>query len=106
MFATPSILPRLRTSGLFSEADLYQARFAAMLVPREQQSRVAVLTALLSLALRDGHVCLDLDGQDVRERFAGLCPDEPEPLAAAIRLLDTDAVSGPDDTAADRKSVV
>ena len=100
MFATPSILPRLRASGFFSEADLYQARFAAMLVPRKHQSRVAVLTALLSLAVRDGHVCLDLDGQDIRERFAGLCPDEPEPLSAATRLLDTDAVSGPDDIAA------
>lgn len=100
MFATPSILPRLRASGFFSEADLYQARFAAMLVPREHQNRVAALTALLSLAVRDGHVCLDLDGQDIRERFAGLCPDEPEPLAAAIRLLDTDAVGAPDDIAA------
>ena len=36
----------------------------------------------------------------LRERFAGLCPDEPEPLSAAIRLLDTDAVGAPDDIAA------
>ena len=74
MFATPSILPRLRASGFFSEADLYQARFAAMLVPRKHQSRVAVLTALLSLAVRDG-----LPADYLQAALA----DPPEDAAAA-----------------------
>lgn len=99
MFATPSILPRLRSSGLFSEADLYQARFAASLAAPEYRDAAAVLTSLLSLAVREGHVCLDLDGPDVRERFAELCPDEPRPSEAAAGLLDTEVLGGPEDPA-------
>lgn len=99
MFATPAILPRLRTSGLFSDADLYQARFAASLVPAEYQSLTATLTALLSLAVRDGHVCLDLDDLEVQKRFAEIHPDQAGLREMTAQLLETQAVGAEEDPA-------
>ena len=72
MFASPAILPRLVASTLFSEADLYQARFAASLAQKGHADLVAGLTALVSLAVREGHVCLHLGDEGVRERLAAL----------------------------------
>lgn len=72
MFASPAILPRLAASTLFSEADLYQARFAASLAREGHADLVAGLTALVSLAVREGHVCLHLGDEGVRERLAAL----------------------------------
>lgn len=72
MFASPAILPRLAASTLFSEADLYQARFAASLAREGHANLVAGLTALVSLAVREGHVCLHLGDEGVRERLAAL----------------------------------
>jgi exodeoxyribonuclease V alpha subunit len=72
MFASPAILPRLAASTLFSEADLYQARFAASLAQKGHADLVAGLTALVSLAVREGHVCLHLGDEGVRERLAAL----------------------------------
>lgn len=72
MFATPAILPRLVASDLFSAADLYQARFAASLARPGCEDLAAGLTALLSLAVREGHVCLDLGDAAMRERLAVL----------------------------------
>jgi exodeoxyribonuclease V alpha subunit len=72
MFASPAILPRLAASGLFTEADLYQARFAASLARPEYDNLAAGLTALVSLAVREGHVCLHLGDEGVRERMAVL----------------------------------
>jgi exodeoxyribonuclease V alpha subunit len=98
MFATPPILPRLTDSGLFTPADLYQARFTADLYPARAQDTIAALTALLSLAVREGHVCLDLDHPHIRARLAelGLNPLMPDlttligpsgPLVAVGRRL-------------------
>lgn len=82
MFASPPILPRLLASGLFTEADLCQARFAASLARPGREDLAAGLTALVSLAVREGHVCLHLGDEGVRERLAALgldgadgCPD-------------------------------
>lgn len=72
MFASPAILPRLAASTLFTEADLYQARFAASLARKGHADLVAGLTALVSLAVREGHVCLHLGDDHVRERLAAL----------------------------------
>jgi len=72
MFASPAILPRLVASGLFTEADLYQARFAASLAQEGHANLVAGLTALVSLAVREGHVCLHLGDEGVRERLAAM----------------------------------
>jgi len=72
MFASPAILPRLVASALFTEADLYQARFAASLARPGYEDLVAGLTALVSLAVREGHVCLHLGDEGVRERLAAL----------------------------------
>lgn len=72
MFASPAILPRLQASGLFTEADLYQARFAASLARPGHEDLAAGLTALVSLAVREGHVCLHLGDEGVRERLAAL----------------------------------
>jgi exodeoxyribonuclease V alpha subunit len=72
MFAKPSILHRLSESGLFSEADLYQARFAASLAQPGHADLAAGLTALVSLAVREGHVCLHLEDDDVRERLLAI----------------------------------
>ncbi len=72
MFASPAILPRLAASGLFTEADLYQTRFAASLAREGHADLVAGLTALVSLAVREGHVCLHLGDEGVRERLAAL----------------------------------
>jgi exodeoxyribonuclease V alpha subunit len=72
MFASPTILPRLAASTLFSEADLYQARFAASLAREGHADLVAGLTALVSLVVREGHVCLHLGDADVSERLAAL----------------------------------
>lgn len=72
MFAKPPILPRLSESGLFSEADLYQARFAASLAQPGHADLAAGLTALVSLAVREGHVCLHLEDDDVRERLLAI----------------------------------
>jgi exodeoxyribonuclease V alpha subunit len=72
MFASPAILPRLVASTLFTEADLYQARFAASLAREGHADLVAGLTALASLAVREGHVCLHLGDEDVRKRLAAL----------------------------------
>jgi len=72
MFASPAILPRLAASTLFSQADLYQARFAASLAREGHADLAAGLTALVSLAVREGHVCLHLGDEAVRERLATL----------------------------------
>jgi exodeoxyribonuclease V alpha subunit len=72
MFASPAILPRLAASALFTEADLYQARFAASLARPGCEDLAAGLTALVSLAAREGHVCLHLGDATVRERLAAL----------------------------------
>jgi exodeoxyribonuclease V alpha subunit len=72
MFASPAILPRLVASTLFTEADLYQARFAASLAQVGHADLAAGLTALVSLAVREGHVCLHLGDEGVRERLAVL----------------------------------
>jgi exodeoxyribonuclease V alpha subunit len=82
MFASPAILPRLVASELFTAADLYQARFAASLARPRHADLATGLTALVSLAVREGHVCLHLGDEGVRERLAALgldgldgCPD-------------------------------
>lgn len=72
MFANPAILPRLVASALFTEADLYQARFAASLARPGHADLAAGLTALVSLAVREAHVCLHLGDEGVRERLAAL----------------------------------
>lgn len=72
MFASPAILPRLVASELFTAADLYQARFAASLARPGHADLAAGLTALVSLAVREGHVCLHLGDEGVRERLAAL----------------------------------
>jgi exodeoxyribonuclease V alpha subunit len=69
MFASPAILPRLVASELFTAADLYQARFAASLAREGHADLTAGLTALVSLAVREGHVCLHLGDEGVRERL-------------------------------------
>jgi exodeoxyribonuclease V alpha subunit len=75
MFARPPILARISESGLFSEADLYQARFAASLARPGCEDLAAGLTALASLAVREGHVCLHLGDEGVREQLAALGMD-------------------------------
>jgi exodeoxyribonuclease V alpha subunit len=72
MFHNPPILPRLSASGLFAEADLYQARFAASLAKEGHVDIVASLTALVSLAVREGHVCLHLGDENVGKRLSAL----------------------------------
>jgi exodeoxyribonuclease V alpha subunit len=93
MFASPAILPRLVASTLFTEADLYQARFAASLAQEGHADLVAGLTALVSLAVREGHVCLHLGDDDVRERLAalGLARADDGP-----NFLDTGVIGAPD----------
>lgn len=91
MFATPAILPRLAASGLFLEADLYQARFAASLARAGHGDIVAALTALTSLAVREGHVCLDLADPQVIAHLAELIPDAP----AAHDLADSGVIADP-----------
>jgi exodeoxyribonuclease V alpha subunit len=76
MFASPAILPRLVASELFTGADLYQARFTASLARPGHADLAAGLTALVSLAVREGHVCLHLGDEGVRERLAALGLDE------------------------------
>ena len=82
MFHNPSILPRLAASTLFSDADLYQARFAASLAREGHADLVAGLTALVSMAVREGPVCLRLDDADVRKRLAALGLDGLEACLA------------------------
>ena len=93
MFATPPAIHRLAASSLFTEADLYQARFAASLCPPAHGDLAATLTALVSLAVREGHVCLDLNDADTRARLAGLGFPTFDPAG----LTDTGVVTGPDD---------
>ncbi len=90
MFASTSILPRLSASGLFNAADVYQARFAASLAAPGQDDLIAGLAALLSLAVREGHVCLHLDDTMAHERLETLALD------AAVDLTETGVVGGPD----------
>lgn len=90
MFARPSILPCLAASTLFTEADLYQARFAASLALPGHADLAAGLTALVSLAVREGHVCLHLGDENVRERLAALGLDEVN------GCLDTGVIGAPD----------
>jgi exodeoxyribonuclease V alpha subunit len=89
MFHNPPILPRLAASTLFSEADLYQARFAASLARPDHADLVAALTALVSLAVREGHVCLHLGDADVRKRLAALGLDGLD------ACLDTGVIGAP-----------
>ncbi len=89
MFASPAILPRLVASTLFTEADLYQARFAASLARPGYEDLVAGLTALVSLAVREGHVCLHLGDEGVRERLIALGLD------AMDGRLDTGVIGAP-----------
>ena len=89
MFASPAILPRLVASALFSEADLYQARFAASLAQEGHADFVAGLTALVSLAVREGHVCLHLGDENMRKRLAALDLDGLE------ACLDTGVIGAP-----------
>lgn len=91
MFANPAILPRLAASGLFLEADLYQARFAASLTRTGHEDMVAALTALTSLAVREGHVCLDLADPQVIAHLAELLHSAP----AAHDLVDSGVIAGP-----------
>jgi exodeoxyribonuclease V alpha subunit len=90
MFASPAILTRLVASTLFTEADLYQARFAASLAQEGHADLVAGLTALVSLAMREGHVCLRLGDDDVRGRLAALGLD------GLKGGLDTGVIGAPD----------
>lgn len=90
MFASPAILPRLVASELFTGADLYQARFAASLARPGRADLAAGLTALVSLAVREGHVCLHLGDEGVRERLAALGLD------ALDGCLDTGVIGAPD----------
>lgn len=90
MFASPAILPRLVASELFTGADLYQARFAASLARPGHADLAAGLTALVSLAVREGHVCLHLCDEGVRERLAALGLD------ALDGCLDTGVIGAPD----------
>jgi exodeoxyribonuclease V alpha subunit len=90
MFASPPILTRLSSSGLFNAADVYQAKFAASLAAPGQGDLAAGLAALLSLAVREGHVCLHLDDAMVRERLEALA------LNAPVDLTATGVVGGPD----------
>jgi exodeoxyribonuclease V alpha subunit len=89
MFHNPPILPRLAASTLFSEADLYQARFAASLAQEGHADLVAGLTALVSLAVREGHVCLHLGDENMRKRLAALGLDGLE------ACLDTGVIGTP-----------
>lgn len=89
MFASPAILPRLVASTLFTEADLYQARFAASLARPGYEDLVAGLTALVSLAVREGHVCLHLGDEGVRKRLIALGLD------AMDGRLDTGVIGAP-----------
>lgn len=89
MFASPAILPRLVASTLFTEADLYQARFAASLARPEYDNLTAGLTALVSLAVREGHACLHLGDEGVRERLASLG------LEGLNGCLDTGVIGAP-----------
>jgi len=71
MFSTDSFFAALESSGLFIPADVYTARVTAGLAPEDVES-IAVITALLSAAVRSGHVCLDLRSVETRqlmERF-------------------------------------
>jgi len=90
MFASPAILPRLVASTLFTEADLYQARFAASLARPGHADLAAGLTALVSMAVREGHVCLHLGDEGVRERLAALGLDGLD------GGLDTGVIGAPD----------
>lgn len=90
MFASPAILPRLAASTLFTEADLYQACFAASLARSGHEDLAAGLTALVSLAVREGHVCLHLGDEGVRERLTALGLD------AMDGCLDTGVIGAPD----------
>lgn len=90
MFASPAILPRLVASTLFTAADLYQARFAASLARPGHADLAAGLTALVSLAVREGHVCLHLGDEGVRERLAALGLDGLD------GCLDTGVIGAPD----------
>ncbi len=90
MFASPAILPRLVASTLFTEADLYQARFAASLAQHRYEDLAAGLTALISLAVREGHVCLHLGDEGVRERLTALGLDGLD------GCLDTGVIGAPD----------
>jgi len=93
MFQNPAALPRLAASTLFSEADLYQARFAASLTTHAGSAArdlVATLTALVSLAVREGHVCLDLADPKTRTRLTALgleAPAIPDLLATEVITL-------------------
>jgi len=89
MFASLAILPRLVASTLFTEADLYQARFAASLAQEGHADLAAGLTALVSLAVREGHVCLHLGDEGVRERLAALG------LGGLDGCLDTGVIGAP-----------
>ncbi len=94
MFQNPSVMPRLAASALFSEADLYQARFTASLTARADNAArdlIATLTALLSLAVREGHVCLDLADPKTRSRMTALGME----ASAIPDLLATEVVSLP-----------
>jgi len=82
MFARPDILPRLSAAGLFIEADLCQARFAASQAAPGHGDLAAGLTALLSLAVREGHVCLHLGDALTRERLDTLGLDATGGLAS------------------------
>ncbi|MDY0226220.1 MAG: exodeoxyribonuclease V subunit alpha [Desulfomicrobium apsheronum] len=91
MFANPAILPRLAASGLFTDADLYQARFAASLARAGHEDMVAALTALTSLAVREGHVCLDLADPQVIAHLTELVPN----ASAMHDLPDSDVITDP-----------
>jgi exodeoxyribonuclease V alpha subunit len=94
MFHNPAVMLRLAASTLFSEADLYQARFAASLTTRSDNAArdlIATLTALVSLAVREGHVCLDLSDPKTRTRLTALGLEAP----AIPDLLATEVISLP-----------
>ena len=72
MFVSPAILPHLKVSDLFTQADLYQACFTASLYPSQDQDLITTLTALVSLAVREGHACLHLEHAQTKARLASL----------------------------------
>lgn len=93
MFARSGLEPLFESSGLFSLADMYQARFITELALRTGCSAespelrwVSLVTALVSRAVRDGHVCLDLAAPETRAIFAMLGQD---------MALGADLFSGP-----------
>ncbi|GAB1409558.1 exodeoxyribonuclease V subunit alpha [Desulfovibrionales bacterium] len=77
MFAYSGLEPLLKSCGLFSLADIYQARCIAGLAmlagrtPGDPELHWLILsTALVSRAVRNGHVCLDLESAETLAAFA------------------------------------